>query len=77
MYEYYEKRVYELKDHDASDYNKAMNKIREWDYNKDAPIGLGVFYKKDAPSFGDDFSVPGISEPERSAKIKKIMEESV
>ncbi|MFA6142915.1 MAG: thiamine pyrophosphate-dependent enzyme [Candidatus Omnitrophota bacterium] len=46
MYEYYDKRVYELKDHDASDYNKALAKMREWDYNSDAPIALGVFYKK-------------------------------
>ncbi len=55
MYEYYDKRVYELKDHDASDYGRAENKIREWDYNKDAPIALGVFYNKDAPVFEEGF----------------------
>lgn len=47
MYEYYDKRVYELKDHDVSDFNKASAKIREWDYNSDSPIALGVFYKKE------------------------------
>lgn len=47
MYEYYDKRVYELKDHDPADHDKAMSKIREWDYNRDAPIALGTFYKKD------------------------------
>jgi len=46
MYEYYDKRVYELKDHDPADHNKAMAKIREWDYNSDSPIALGVFYKR-------------------------------
>lgn len=46
MYEYYDKRVYELKDHDPTDYMRALGKIREWDYNKDAPIALGVLYKK-------------------------------
>ncbi len=46
MYEYYNSKVYELKDHDPSDYNKALTKIREWDYNNDARIALGVLYKK-------------------------------
>lgn len=47
MYEYYDKRVYELEGHDPGDYNKALTKIREWDYNKDFRIALGVFYKKE------------------------------
>ncbi len=55
MYEYYDKRVYELKDHDTGDFNAAEKKIREWDYNKDAKIALGVFYKKDAPTFEEGF----------------------
>ncbi|MFA6079414.1 MAG: thiamine pyrophosphate-dependent enzyme [Candidatus Omnitrophota bacterium] len=46
LYEYYDKHVYELKDHDPADYNAAMAKIREWDYNKESPIPLGVLYKK-------------------------------
>ena len=77
MYEYYDKRVYELKDHDIFDYKKAMNKIREWDYNNDAPIGLGVFYKKDAPVFGEGFAGTDFSDSERDAKIKKLMEDAV
>lgn len=55
MYEYYDKRAYELKDHDPQDYDQALHKIREWDYNKDAPIALGTFYKKDIPTFEDRF----------------------
>ena len=47
MYEYYDKRVYELEGHDPGDYNKALEKIREWDYNNDVRIALGVFYKKE------------------------------
>ena len=46
MYEYYDKKAYELEGHDPSDYNKALTRIREWDYNNDARIALGVFYKK-------------------------------
>ncbi|MFA6321581.1 MAG: thiamine pyrophosphate-dependent enzyme [Candidatus Omnitrophota bacterium] len=55
MYEYYDKRVYELKDHDPADRDQAEKKIREWDYNKDASIPIGVFYKKDAPTFEEGF----------------------
>lgn len=56
MYEYYDKRVYELKDHDPEDYEKALAKIREWDYNKDSDIPLGLFYKKELPTFDEVFS---------------------
>jgi len=55
MYEYYDKHVYELKDHDAGNYHQALGKIREWDYNQEAAIALGVFYKKDLPSFEERF----------------------
>ena len=44
---YYNKKVYELEGHNARDYSEALKKIREWDYNDDATIGLGVFYKKE------------------------------
>jgi hypothetical protein len=47
MYEYYDKWVYELEGHDPGDYYKALAKIREWDYNNDSAIALGVFYKKE------------------------------
>ncbi|MFH1847992.1 MAG: thiamine pyrophosphate-dependent enzyme [Candidatus Omnitrophota bacterium] len=50
MYEYYNSRVYELKDHDPADYTKAMEKIKEWDYNIDSRIPLGIFYKKGSAS---------------------------
>lgn len=51
MYKYYDQRVYELSQGNLDNYQEALNKIREWDYNKDARIGLGVFYKKEAPVF--------------------------
>jgi 2-oxoglutarate ferredoxin oxidoreductase subunit beta len=55
MYEYYDKRIYELKDHDANDYSQALGKIKEWDYNKDAPIALGALYKKEISTFEERF----------------------
>lgn len=58
MYEYYDKRVYELKEHNAQDFSQALNKIREWDYNSDSPIPLGIFFKKDSPCFDDSLKEP-------------------
>ena len=76
MYEYYDKKVYELQGHNNTDYNAALAKIREWDYNKDAPIALGVFYKKEAPTFEDNFSKPKAS-TDRQAKINQFLKEAV
>ena len=72
MYEYYDKRVYELKDHNPADYDQAEKKIREWDYNKDAPIALGVFYRKDSPTFEEGFPGKGLGEDERRKKIEEM-----
>jgi 2-oxoglutarate ferredoxin oxidoreductase subunit beta len=57
LYEYYDKRVYELKDHDSSNHQDAYLKIREWDYNSDGRIPLGVLYRKTAPVFDDKFNI--------------------
>jgi len=55
MYEYYSKNVYELAGHDPSDRAKALEKINQWDYNSDARIALGVFYKTAKPVFDDHY----------------------
>lgn len=78
MYEYYDKRVYELKDHNSQDYYQALNKIREWDYNKDAPIALGTFYKKEIPTFEDRFFLNKKSKTvDKDSKIKELLKESI
>lgn len=77
MYEYYDKRAYELKDHNPEDFDAAMKKIREWDYNTDSPIALGLLYKKNAPTMEErsgGFEKEGL---DRNSKIKKIMEEAI
>lgn len=76
MYEYYDKRVYELKNHEPGDYNKALAKIREWDYNKDSPIALGVFYKSERPTLEGRSSGPEGKGVDRNAKINKILEKA-
>jgi len=77
MYEYYDKRVYELKEHNSGDYQEALNKIREWDYNSDAKIPLGVLYKKELPTFEDRFLKPAGPVIDRETKIKEVLKEDI
>ncbi|OGW92751.1 MAG: 2-oxoglutarate synthase [Omnitrophica bacterium RIFCSPLOWO2_12_FULL_45_13] len=53
LYEYYDKRVYELQDHKPWERLEALLKIREWDYNSDGKIALGVLYKKEMETFDE------------------------
>ncbi|MDD5593636.1 MAG: thiamine pyrophosphate-dependent enzyme, partial [Candidatus Margulisbacteria bacterium] len=55
QYDYYNKHVYELKDHDPADREAALKKIREWDYNAEAPIALGTFFKQAQPTYDELF----------------------
>lgn len=74
MYEYYDKRVYGLKGHDPQNYDAALKKIAEWDYNQDAPIALGAFYKKNASTFEERFFSGGNPQAiDRDAKIKELL----
>ena len=73
LYEYYTKRVYELKNHNIQSYDEALKKIREWDYNSDCPIALGTFYKKESPTFDDSFLSVGKEAMERELKIKEVL----
>ena len=73
MYEYYDKRAYELKGHDPSDRNQALTKIREWDYNVDKPIALGTLYKRQLPTFEERFAVSGSGARNTDSKIKALL----
>lgn len=47
-YEYYNERVFKLEEenHDPSDYDLALKRIREWNYDQDkVRIPVGLFYK--------------------------------
>ena len=77
MYAYYDQRVYELKEHKPEDYGSALRKIREWDYNLDSSIPLGVFYKKEMPTFEENFLNPKAEVIDRQAKIKGILKEAI
>lgn len=77
MYEYYDKRIYELKDYNLQDYSQALSKIREWDYNRDSPIALGAFYKKEIPTFEQRFLERNTGTVDRDQKIKDFLKASI
>lgn len=77
MYEYYNDRVYELKDHDSGNRDEAFRKIREWDYNTDARIALGTFYKQEAPSFEENFIKYESGPRDRTSKIKEVLDNTI
>ena len=77
MYEYYDKRVYELKEHNPEDRNQALNKIREWDYNSDSPIASGVLYKKELPTFEERFLTKKTKIADSDSKINEFLKASI
>jgi len=74
MTEYYQSRVYDIADHDTSDFEKACAKAREWDYNRDAPIALGVFYERALPTFDERCPVRRLPADDRTRRIRELFE---
>ena len=75
LYEYYDKRVYELQDHKPWEREEALLKIREWDYNSDAKIALGVLYKKDTQTFDERLKVEEKT-VDRDSGIKEYLQKN-
>jgi 2-oxoglutarate ferredoxin oxidoreductase subunit beta len=74
LYEYYNERVYTLEDHDPLDRVKAEEKMREWDYNSDGSIPLGIFYREEASTFGDNFTKYNSKISDLDGAIRKTLE---
>ena len=74
MTEYYQSRVYDLAGHDTADFEKACAKAREWDYNRDAPIALGVFFERSLPTFDDRYPARDVSAGESTRRIRDLFE---
>ncbi|MDD5143423.1 thiamine pyrophosphate-dependent enzyme [Methanoregula sp.] len=71
--DYYTSRVYEPAAHDPADFAKACLLAREWDYNSDARIALGVLYRKEMPGFVERVAVPIKTAPEREQAVQAII----
>ncbi|UCF13714.1 MAG: 2-oxoacid ferredoxin oxidoreductase [Thermoplasmatales archaeon] len=72
-YEYYNKHVYELTSHDSQIFDQALKKISEWDYNSEAPIALGTFYKIEKPVFEEQILKQKTKVLDRNLKIKETL----
>lgn len=67
-YDYYNERVYELEEHDPYSREEAEKRIKEWDYNSDGKIPIGIFYREDREVFeGEEFE-------ERKPSKKQLFE---
>lgn len=71
--DYYTPRVYDLVDHDPAEFMDACARAREWDYNKDAKIPLGVFYRARFPSFDDRLAKIAMDQDQRDAAVRTIV----
>jgi 2-oxoglutarate ferredoxin oxidoreductase subunit beta len=75
MYESYNKRVYEVKDNDAGNFDEAIKIIRSWNYDgSETPIPLGKFYQVDAPRFDQAFHSYGFHKIDRDVKMESILD---
>ncbi|MDD1679627.1 MAG: thiamine pyrophosphate-dependent enzyme [Methanomicrobiales archaeon] len=75
---YYNEHVYDWTKEGVEDYEKAWEKAREWDYNTDAKIGLGVLYRHRAPTFEENHPVPEpLTRDERRTFIENLLDRRV
>jgi 2-oxoglutarate ferredoxin oxidoreductase subunit beta len=74
MTDYYNPRVYELSGHNTADFEAACMKSREWDYNRDAPIALGIFYERSLPTFDDHYLGRPLDPDARGRRIRELIE---
>jgi len=71
--DYYTPRVYELSDHDPTNFESACTKSREWDYNNDAPIALGTFFTRSLPRFDEKKTIHKKETADRKQAILEIL----
>jgi len=71
--DYYGSRVYDLQGHDNGNFDAACRVAREWDYNADSRIALGLLYQRQAPAFDDLMRPASVSKEEREAAIAALM----
>ncbi|MFN3301724.1 MAG: thiamine pyrophosphate-dependent enzyme [Patescibacteria group bacterium] len=50
-YDLYQKNVYQLEEKDLTNFEIALKKAREWDYQNAGKIPIGIFYQSSKPTF--------------------------
>jgi 2-oxoglutarate ferredoxin oxidoreductase subunit beta len=71
--DYYTPRIYDLQDHDPSSFDLACAKAREWDYNGDARIALGLFYRATYPGFAERMAYTMKSPDEQKKAVRDLL----
>jgi len=71
--DYYTPRVYEPTDHDPGSFERACALAREWDYNSDARIALGILYRRTMPEFAERMAVPSRTNEERRQAVWDLL----
>jgi 2-oxoglutarate ferredoxin oxidoreductase subunit beta len=72
--EVYDRQGYALSDHDPADFEAACRKAQEWDYNRDAPIALGLFFRQEKPVFEEQFPRRSMTPVDRGKAIQAILD---
>ena len=73
MTDFYNTRVYDLPAGDKSDFPSACENAREWDYNSESKIALGLFYQRSFPTFEDRVISQQAETPDRKAAIMEYL----
>lgn len=73
---YYDAHAYELAEGEVETgrFESAQEKIREWDYDREAPIPLGTFYSVEKPIYEEKFQALTAGKPDRRALVRKMIE---
>ena len=73
--DYYNAHAYEMQEGevDTGRFESALAKIREWDYDQDAPIALGTFYSVKKPIYEEEFQALTAGRPDRRALVQKML----
>jgi len=71
--DYYTPRVYELADHDPASFDQACARAREWNYNADTKIPLGLFFRAAYPGFDERMAMKRTSPEERQQAVRDLL----
>lgn len=78
LYESYNNNVVETEASDLNNFEKALKRIRAWDYHTtEGPIAIGKFFEIQKPCFEERFSTLKAEKGERSAKIEDLLKRFV
>ncbi len=71
----YDSLVYEIQEPPSDSFEETMKRLREWDYNSSAPIGLGAYYRKSSPTFDDRVTAVKVPDQTREEILLRVLEE--